>query len=122
MPLQQSQLAEHVVEYFSEDARYWPIKRVGSAPFSVLFLLEDEQREYVESMKKAWSLLLSPQYVAESGGEPLTLAHTYESCEGAITFREARHPETGDAGLSYELRFARSPEVYSGWFRFDVET
>jgi hypothetical protein len=109
------ELAEYIAEYLSRDANLWPSAQVVDRPLRMAFVCEDESAWYAAPLHEAWGAILSQGYTAD-GGRTLELARQDQLADATIHFRERRHEETQDSGLAYDLKFAKSPEVYVGWF------
>jgi hypothetical protein len=114
MPHWLPEVAEHIAEYFSRDARYghWPVGPSGVCRIS--FTFEDATVWYATPMMEAWRELLRTGYAA-ADGIPLLLSAPAEPADVTVHFHEKRDRETGDLGLSYELPGDRG----CGWFSIE---
>jgi hypothetical protein len=115
MPRLPPNLAEHMAEYFSQDAHHWPGARANGRPRTMSLSFADATAWYVAPLAEAWNSLLGASYTAACG-LPLALAKSDEPTDAFLRCREQRHPETNDRGLAYELRFPSTSDVWSGWF------
>ncbi|HUE74059.1 MAG TPA: hypothetical protein VMP01_24475 [Pirellulaceae bacterium] len=114
MPHWLPEVAEYIAEYFSRDARYgdWPVGPSGTSRIS--FTFEDPTAWYAVPLLEAWRELLRDGYAA-TDGIALFLSAPTEPADMTVRFREERHRETGDLGLSYELPGDRG----CGWFSIE---
>ena len=118
MPHWPPDLAEHMAEYFSRDARHWPFAQ-GDRPLLISLAFGDATGWYVAPLTQAWNALLAGGYRVE-GGSTIASAMAGEGADAVLRFREERHPETNDRGLAYELSFASSSDAWPGWFSLEA--
>lgn len=119
MPHLPSNLAEHMAEYFSRDARHWPGARADHRARLIALAFDDATAWYVAPLTQAWSTLLATGYTAEHGST-IALTTPGQDTDAILRFREQRHAETNDRGLAYELSFASSEDVWPGWFSLEA--
>jgi hypothetical protein len=112
------QLAEHIAELFSRDARQWPVGRTGAGAMRLAIRFADSAASYVAPLTNSCSEVFSQGYAAEDG-ERLVLVGPNESADAIVRFCECRHLETHDMGLAYELSFTGSDDSWPGWFALE---
>jgi hypothetical protein len=122
-------LAETIVEYLSEDARYcWPgHHKSPERARQVAFRFSDPVGPYASELNHHWSQLLAEPYVYEyedKVGFPLILAQDEVSADALVIFTE--EVREGTLGLSYEIHFPTDEDIFPGWFALlrdeDIDT
>jgi hypothetical protein len=114
------ELAEHMVEFFSEDALQWPLAGCQSspgAPVRVAFRWFGSEvpgfgRELLSHLA---AILAMPYRNAKAGGvTALVYAPEVEDADVEVVLAEAS--AYGGPGIAYEMTFNTVGERYPGWF------
>lgn len=112
-------LAENIVDYLSEDARYcWPGRdKSPERARQVAFRFSDPVGPYAAELTRHWSRLLAEPYVykyEEKVGLPLVLAQDEVSADALVILTE--EVRNGTLGLSYKIHFPTDEDIFPGWF------
>lgn len=115
------ELAEHMVDFFSEDAAQWPLAESNSPPYAPIRLafrwfgseVPDFGRELLSHMA---SILATPyRNAAAPRSAALSYASALEDADVEVVLAEATGAD-GAPGLGYEIVFSTVGERYPGWF------
>jgi len=113
-------LAEHMVEFLSEDASQWPLesKSLPTAPIRVAFRwFGSEVPGFGRELLGHMASILATPYQNTTARRSAALSYTpeLEDADVEVVLAEATGAD-GAPGVGYEIVFSAAGERYPGWF------
>jgi hypothetical protein len=114
-------LAEHMVDFFSEDAAQWPLTESNSrpdAPIRVAFRwFGSEVPGFGRDLLGHMASILAAPYRNAVARQSAALSYTseLEDADVEVVLAEATGAD-GAPGVGYEIVFSEVGERYPGWF------
>lgn len=114
------ELAEHMVEFFSEDALQWPLVGCHSPPGATVRVafrwFGSEVPDFGRELLSHLAAILATPYRNAKAGRVTALVYAPEVDDADVEVVLAETSAYDDRGIAYEMTFNTVGERYPGWF------
>jgi hypothetical protein len=114
------ELAEHMVEFFSEDALQWPLVGSQSPPGAAARVafrwFGSEVPDFGRELLSHLAAILATPYRNAKAGRVTALVYASEVEDADVEVVLAETSAYDDRGIAYEMSFITAGERVPGWF------